>query len=71
MYGLKYREQLPPVVADELDGLIAAIRNLFYVSHNEDGTQRDLSVRRAEPGSLAPLPRGSEGEVPVPDTRGY
>jgi hypothetical protein len=77
MYGLKYREQLPQVVADELDGLIAAIRNLFYVEHNEDGTHRltigpsgVATASRSEPAP-APLPRGTEGNVPVPDTRGY
>jgi hypothetical protein len=60
------------VVADELDGLIAAIRNLFYVAHNEDGTPR-LTVTGA-PGVAptdAPALRGSEGDVPVPDVRGY
>ena len=38
MYGLKHREELDPIVADELDGLVAAVKGVFLVEHNEDGT---------------------------------
>ena len=38
MYGLHFREELPPVVADELEALVAAVRAFLYTEHNEDGT---------------------------------
>lgn len=47
MYGLKFREELPARVADELDGLVAAIRNVFYAEHQEDGSHLDASPELA------------------------
>lgn len=38
MYGLTFREKLPPVVVEELDNLIAAFRQWGLTEHNEDGT---------------------------------
>lgn len=38
MYALRYRSQLPPVVAQELDGLTAAITAWGDAEHNDDGT---------------------------------
>lgn len=41
LFGLQWRDQLPPVVADELDALIARVSGFLSVSHNEDGTLTD------------------------------
>jgi len=47
MYGLRFRETLPQAVADEMDGLIAAIRNIFYKEHSEDGSHLDAAPEAA------------------------
>lgn len=44
MIGLRFRAQLPEVVAAELDNLVAGIRGLFLVEHNDDGTHDDMTV---------------------------
>src|SRR5262245_57609358 len=56
MYGLRYREQLPPVVADELDGLIAAFRGAVETGELGGG---DGSGVPGPPGP--PGPPGSQG----------
>jgi microcystin-dependent protein len=50
MYGLSRFGEYPQVIADELEDLIAAIRNVFYKEHNEDGSHI-ISV----PSSLVPV----------------
>jgi hypothetical protein len=35
---LRYREQLPPEVAEELDGFVAAMKAFMLREHNEDGS---------------------------------
>jgi hypothetical protein len=40
-YGLRYRPQLDPYVAAELEGLIVALQEYLGVAHEEDGTQKD------------------------------
>ena len=37
MFGLRWRDQLPPVVVDEFENLISDILSHFSASHDEDG----------------------------------
>lgn len=56
MFGLKYRNALPPEVARELDQLVASIRAFLGVSFNEDGT---LAVQTIASVSESGFPVGS------------
>jgi hypothetical protein len=38
MYGLRFRDQLPPEVAEELDGFVAAMKAFMLREHNDDGS---------------------------------
>jgi hypothetical protein len=44
MFGLKSRNQWPPVLLRDLDQLVASLRALFLVSHEEDGTLQASAV---------------------------
>ena len=41
---LRYRDELPEVVARELDSLIAQLRAKLFLEHNEDGSHRGSSL---------------------------
>jgi microcystin-dependent protein len=40
VYGLRYANQLPTVVRQEFEGLVAAIKRWGLTEHNEDGSHR-------------------------------
>lgn len=41
LFGLQWRDQLTPNIANELDSLINKISGFLSVAHNEDGTLKD------------------------------
>lgn len=44
LFGLNWRDQLPPVVADELDALISKVSAFMSVAHNEDGSITNIGT---------------------------
>ena len=41
---LRFRNVLPTMVVEELDGIVATIRAFFGVQHKEDGTHGNLTA---------------------------
>lgn len=80
-FGLRWRDQLPPVVVDEFENLINDILGHFSVSHDEDGDidttiiediveeiVAGLNLRDGAQGP--PGPEGDEGPQGVPGPQG-
>ena len=57
---LRFRNVLPTMVVEELDGIVATIRAFFGVEHKEDGTHGDL---HADSITL----KGNPIEMPLPN----
>lgn len=43
MFGIRFRDTLPPDVVEEFEMLIAGLRRFLLAEHNEDGTHRAAS----------------------------
>jgi hypothetical protein len=62
--ALKFRNMLPNVVREELDGLVAVISAFFAVEHNPDGTHGNITATSITIGGL-PVTPGSSGALPT------
>ncbi len=61
MFGMTWRDQLPPKVADEFEALMASLAGFLSVAHEEDGTLRATEVAGdvTPVGFIAPWPTGT------------
>ena len=70
-FGLKWRDQLPPVVVDEFENLINDIVGHFDVAHDDDGRLDSSVIAAAVASALAGLNIGSmQGLVGPPGMPG-
>ena len=61
---LRYRDELPEVVARELDSLIAQLRAKLFLEHNEDGSHRGSSLVSASDPVNADESDSDTGVIP-------
>lgn len=65
MYSLRYKEQYPEIVGQELDELLAALKGFLAAAHNDDGTLRTDAIETPieERWSTGPWVIGSPGQA--------
>lgn len=58
MYSLRFRDELPEIVARELDAFLGKLKGFLLKEHNEDGTHLDASPESAlvPVGGIIPWP---------------
>lgn len=61
---LRYRDELPDIVAKELDSLIAQLHAKLFLEHNEDGSHRGSSLVSASDPANADKSDSDTGLVP-------
>lgn len=61
MYGLNFRDELPPAVVEELDLLVAKLKAIILREHNEDGTH-DFTRSESSPAAITQIINNSQDQ---------